>query len=156
MVGKKINTVAIGSDHAGFAYKNKVAEHLRAVGYIVTDVGCPDENSCHYPIFAHRLAREITSGRCDAGILICGTGIGMSIAANKHAGIRAAVCSDEYTAQLTREHNDSNVLCMGARVIDLNKAIKLADIFLSTPFTGGNHAVRLSMINELEEGKFSE
>lgn len=148
--------IAIGSDHAGFAYKTEIIEHLKAQGFEVSDVGCPSEESCHYPLFAHRLCELITSGECEAGILICGTGIGMSIAANKHAGIRAAVCNDEYTARLTREHNDSNVLCLGARVINLETAEKLVDIFLSTGFTGGNHATRLAMIKKLEDGSFSD
>lgn len=153
---KNNRKIAIGSDHAGFAYKVKIAAHLSARGFDVRDVGCPGEESCHYPLFAHRLCRKITDGECEAGILICGTGIGMSIAANKHAGIRAAVCSDEYTARLTREHNDSNVLCLGARVIGLETALSLADIFLSSDFTGGNHAVRLELIKKIEENSLPD
>ena len=118
LIMKGFKKVAIGSDHAGFTYKARLLEHLRKAGYEVTDVGCDSEERCHYPLFAHRLCRLVQNGTCRYGILVCGTGIGMSMAANKHRGIRAAVCSDEYSTKMTREHNDANVLCLGARVVD--------------------------------------
>ncbi len=151
-----IKKVAVGSDHAGFEYKNRLAAYLRERGYEVTDVGCDSEESCHYPIFAHRLCRLIQDGKCDAGILICGTGIGMSIAANKHKGIRAAACSEAFSARLTREHNDANVLCLGARVIDYPTAQSLSELFLTTEFVGGKHATRVAMLADIENGTFKE
>lgn len=151
-----IKKVAVGSDHAGFEYKNRLAAYLRERGYDVTDVGCDSEESCHYPIFAHRLCRLIQDGKCDAGILICGTGIGMSIAANKHKGIRAAACSEAFSARLTREHNDANVLCLGARVIDYPTAQSLSELFLTTEFVGGKHATRIAMLADIENGTFKE
>ncbi len=151
-----IKKVAVGSDHAGFEYKNRLAAYLRERGYEVTDVGCDSEESCHYPIFAHRLCRLIQDGKCDAGILICGTGIGMSIAANKHKGIRAAACSEAFSARLTREHNDANVLCLGARVIDYPTAQSLSELFLTTEFVGGKHATRVTMLADIENGTFKE
>ena len=151
-----IKKVAVGSDHAGFEYKNRLAAYLRERCYDVTDVGCDSEESCHYPIFAHRLCRLIQDGKCDAGILICGTGIGMSIAANKHKGIRAAACSEAFSARLTREHNDANVLCLGARVIDYPTAQSLSELFLTTEFVGGKHATRIAMLADIENGTFKE
>lgn len=151
-----IKKVAVGSDHAGFEYKKRLAAYLRERGYEVTDVGCDSEESCHYPIFAHRLCRLIQDGKCDAGILICGTGIGMSIAANKHKGIRAAACSEAFSARLTREHNDANVLCLGARVIDYPTAQSLSELFLTTEFVGGKHATRVAMLADIENGTFKE
>lgn len=151
-----IKKVAVGADHAGFEYKNRLAAYLRERGYEVTDVGCDSEESCHYPIFAHRLCTLIQEGKCDAGVLICGTGIGMSIAANKHKGIRAAACSEAFSAQLTREHNDANVLCLGARVIDYPTAQALSELFLTTEFIGGKHATRVAMLSDIENGTFKE
>lgn len=148
----KIKTIAVGSDHAGYPYKEKLFEHLRSEGYEVFDVGCYSEESCHYPLFAHKLCNLIQSGKCQCGILFCGTGIGMSIAANKHRGIRAAALSDEYTATLTRQHNDANVLCLGARVIGYEKAERLVEMFLNTEFMGGKHATRVDMFKEIEDG----
>jgi ribose 5-phosphate isomerase B len=146
--------IAIGSDHAGFAYKQKLAEHLRGEGYEVHDVGCFSEESCHYPVFAHKLCELVQNNICECGILICGTGIGMSMAANKHRGIRAAALSDEYSAELTRQHNDANVLCLGARVVEYEKAEKLADIFLNTAFMGGKHSLRIAMFGDFENNCF--
>lgn len=151
-----ITSIAIGSDHAGYDYKQAVKAHLRERGFDVRDVGCDSNESCHYPVFAHRLCELIQNGECKAGILICGTGIGMSIAANKHKGIRAAVCSDPYSAELTRQHNDANVLCLGARVIGYADAESLTDIFLDTAFIGGKHATRVAMLKDIEDGCFKE
>lgn len=144
-----INRIVIGSDHAGYELKLKVIEHLENLGISVTDVGTDSTESCDYPIFADALCKKIQLGEFERGILVCGTGIGMSIAANKHAGIRAACCSDTYSARLTREHNDANVLCFGARVIGEGLACDLADIFVSTEYMGGKHARRVQMLDEL-------
>ena len=153
---KIFNKVAVGCDHAAYEEKQKLIAHLRELGYEVKDCGCDSSESCHYPIFAHRLCTSIQSGESEIGILICGTGIGMSIAANKHKGIRAAACSEAFSAELTRQHNDANVLCLGARVIDYDKIQSLTDLFLSTEFMGGKHAIRVGMLSEIENGTFSE
>ncbi len=144
-----INRIVIGSDHAGYELKLKIIEHLEDQGIAVTDVGTDSAESCDYPVFADALCKRIQLGDFERGILVCGTGIGMSIAANKHSGIRAACCSDTYSARLTREHNDANVLCFGARVIGEGLACDLADIFVSTEYMGGKHARRVQMLDEL-------
>ena len=145
--------IAIGCDHAGFAIKNVIIEHITKKGYDVVDVGTNSADSCHYPIYAHALCEKIQNGECELGILICGTGIGMSMVANKHKGIRAACCSEAFSAELTRRHNDANVLCFGARVIDTEKALELTKIFVSTEYeglTGGRHKQRLDKIAAIE------
>ena len=136
--------IAIGCDHAGFAIKNIISEHIKNKGYEVVDVGTNSADSCHYPIYAHALCEKIQSGECELGILICGTGIGMSMAANKHKGIRAACCSDTFSARLTREHNDANVLCFGERVVGAGLAVDLVDAFLGAEYlNNGNHVTRV-------------
>ena len=141
--------IAIGSDHAGFEYKEALKEHLKNEGYLVEDEGCFSTESCDYPIFAKKVANEVASGKAEYGVLICGTGIGMSMCANKIKGIRAAVVGDEFSAAATREHNDANIICMGARVIDLEKATKFLDIFLSTSFSNGeNHVRRIGLLED--------
>ena len=144
-----INRIVIGSDHAGYELKLKIIEHLEDQGIAVTDVGTDSAESCDYPVFADALCKRIQLGDFERGILVCGTGIGMSLGANKHSGIRAACCSDTYSARLTREHNDANVLCFGARVIGEGLACDLADIFVSTEYMGGKHARRVQMLDEL-------
>jgi ribose 5-phosphate isomerase B len=147
--------IAIGCDHAGFAIKNIIIEHIKNKGYEVVDVGTNSADSCHYPIYAHALCEKIQSGECERGILICGTGIGMSMAANKHKGIRAACCSDTFSARLTREHNDANVLCFGERVVGAGLAAELVDAFLGAEYlNGGNHVTRVKMIEDIENGNF--
>ena len=147
--------IAIGCDHAGFAVKNVIIEHITKKGYQVVDVGTDSADSCHYPIYAHAVCEKIQSGECGLGILICGTGIGMSMAANKHKGIRAACCSDTFSARLTREHNDANVLCFGERVVGQGLAIDLVDEFLEAKYLGnGNHLTRVKMISDIENGNF--
>ena len=141
--------IVIGADHAGYELKNIVARHLSEKGYTVFDVGTDSADSCDYPIFADALCKKIQLGECELGILVCGTGIGMSIAANKHSGIRAACCSDTYSAKLTRQHNDANVLCFGARVVGEGLALELVDIFVDTEYEGGKHARRVAMLDEL-------
>lgn len=141
--------IAMGSDHAGYEMKLVLAEHLKERGYEVKDFGTYSTDSCDYPDFAKAVAKAVVDGEAERGILVCGTGIGMSIAANKVKGIRAAVLSDEFSAQATREHNDANILCLGARVIDNDKAIKLLDIFMDTPFSEGvNHIRRISKLEQ--------
>lgn len=148
--------IVIGCDHAATELKDIVREHLTARGFAVTDVGTYTAESCNYPVFAHRACTKIQNGEADLGILICGTGIGMSLVANKHRGIRAACCSDTFSARLTRQHNDANVLCFGARVVGMGLALDLVDNFIDTEFEGGKHAVRIDMITAVENGTFSE
>lgn len=144
--------IAIGCDHAGFRLKGVLSAHLEAAGHTVKDVGCFSEESCDYPDIAVALGKEITDGECQRGILICGTGIGMSIAANKLRGIRAACCSDTFSARFTRLHNDANVLCIGARVVGEGLAVDLADLFIGTDFENqGNHPRRVAKISAIEE-----
>lgn len=144
-----VKKIVVGCDHAAYELKLKVVEHLKERGFDVTDVGTNSSDSCDYPVFADALCKKLQNGECERGILICGTGIGMSIAANKHAGIRAACCSDSYSARLTREHNDANVLCFGARVVGEGTALDLVDIFVDTEYMGGKHARRVAMLDEL-------
>ena len=146
--------IVIGCDHAGFQLKNQVIATLKDAGYDVLDVGTYSEESCSYPAIAHELCTKIQSGERELGILICGTGIGMSLCANKHKGIRAACCSDVFSARLTRNHNDANVLCFGARVVGYGVAMDLVNAFLEAEFEGGRHAVRVDLITATEEGNF--
>ena len=147
--------IAIGCDHAATTLKAVVIEHLKARGFEPVDVGTHSTASCHYPVYAHAVCEKIQSGECPLGILICGTGIGMSIAANKHVGIRAACCSDTFSARLTREHNDANVLCFGERVVGAGLAVDLVDAFLDAEYAnGGNHLTRVAMLAEIEKGNF--
>lgn len=143
--------IVLGCDHAGFNIKDKVKEHIESKGYEVVEVGTYSSASCHYPVFAKAACKKILDGECELGILICGTGIGMSIAANKHNGIRAACCSDVFSARLTREHNDANVLCFGERVVGLGLALDLVDAFLGAEYlNNGNHVTRVAMLSEIE------
>jgi ribose 5-phosphate isomerase B len=143
--------IAIGCDHAGFSMKDTVIEHIKERGFECVDVGTYSADSCHYPVYAHKVCDKILSGECELGILICGTGIGMSIAANKHDGIRAACCSDTFSARLTREHNDANVLCFGERVVGRGLALDLVDAFLDAEYlNSGNHVTRVKMLSDIE------
>ena len=147
--------IVLGCDHAGFNIKDAVIAHLKEQGHDVLEVGTFSSDSCHYPIFAHAACEKILDGTCELGILICGTGIGMSIAANKHDGIRAACCSDVFSARLTREHNNANVLCFGERVVGIGTALDLVDAFLGATYAnGGNHLTRVAMLSEIEKGTF--
>ena len=138
--------LAIASDHAGVDYKKRLIEHLEKQGYDCINLGTDTEESVDYPVYADRVCGKITSGECALGILISGTGIGMSIAANKHKGIRAALCSDTESAALTRQHNDANVLCLGARILPFEKAVQITDAFLNAEFLGGRHQRRVDML----------
>ena len=146
----KTNKVVIGCDHAGFELKCKLIEHLKGAGYDVLDVGTDSTASCDYPIFAEKVADAITSGARELGILVCGTGIGMSMAANKCRGIRACACSDTFSARLTINHNDANILCIGARVVGEGLAYDLVDAFLTAEFEGGKHQRRVDLITAIE------
>ena len=139
--------LAIGCDHGGYALKQEILAHLKKRGVEVKDFGTYNEDSCDYPIYARAVAQAVTSGECERGILICGTGIGISIAANKVSGVRCALCGDCFSAQATREHNDANVLALGARVTGPGLALKIVDTFLDTPFSNDErHIRRISLI----------
>ncbi len=142
-------TVAIGADHAGFALKEAIRAHFTAVEFI--DVGTYSEASCDYPDYAVAVARKVISGEAETGVLVCGTGVGMSMTANRVPGIRAAACSESYTARLTRDHNDANVLCIGSRVVGEGVAIDIVQAWLETGFGGGErHVRRLEKMRALE------
>ena len=143
-------TVALASDHAGFPLKEALKKLLAAEGYEVLDAGTDSAESCDYPVYAEKGCRLVLDGKADRAVLCCGTGIGMSIAANKIRGIRAACCSDVFSARYTRLHNDANVLCLGARVVGEGLAWELVSVFVSTGFEGGKHARRGGLITELE------
>ena len=142
--------IAIGSDHGGYLLKEEKKKHLKEKGYEFKDFGTDSTASCDYPVYAEKVCRAVQSGECEKGILICGTGIGMSMCANKCKGIRAAVCGDHFSAEFTRKHNNANVLCLGARVIGAGVAMQLVDIFLTTEYEGGRHEKRVEMMMQLE------
>ncbi len=145
-----IKKIVIGSDHAGLALKSKVIEHLRDRGLEVLDVGTYSTDSCNYPDYARALCKKIQSGEFEIGILICGTGVGMSMAANKHNGIRAACVSDIFSARMTRPHNNANVLCIGERVVGPGLAFDLVDAFIDSEYLGGRHEARVSILTDIE------
>lgn len=139
--------IALGSDHGGYGLKQEVIKHLEERRIEYKDYGCYSEESCDYPIYGKKVAEAVAGGECEFGIIICGTGIGISISANKVPGIRAALCHDCFSAQATREHNNANILAMGARVIGPGLALKIVDTFLDTPFSNEErHVRRISMI----------
>jgi len=143
--------IAIGADHAGFAAKEEIKNVIRALGHQVVDEGTTSDQSVDYPDYAEKVARSVVSGAADRGVLICGTGIGMAIAANKIPGIRAAVVTDEKTADLSRRHNDSNVFAAGARISPLPRIAEALKVWLQTPFEGGRHQNRVNKIVALEK-----
>ena len=138
--------IAIGCDHGGLEIKNAIIEDLKNKGVECIDFGTTTTDSVDYPVYAKKVCAAVQSGDCTLGILCCGTGIGMSMTANKQKGIRAAVLSDAFSAEMTRRHNNANVLCLGGRVIDSAKAVELANIFLNTPYEGGRHDKRIAMM----------
>ena len=138
--------IALASDHAGFDYKERVKALLDEKGLEWKDYGTHSEERADYPDFAHKGAEGIRSGECEHGIFVCGTGIGISIAANRHAGIRASACQIVEAARMTRLHNDSNVLCIGQRLVDWDTAVKMIDVWLATEFEGGRHTPRIGKI----------
>ena len=143
--------ICIGSDHAAFELKNHIKEYLTDKGYEVKDIGVNAPISVNYPAYGEKVAKAVASGECEFGIVICGTGIGMSMAASRVKGIRCALCTNTYMARLAREHNNANVIALGARVIGSGIAEEMVDIFLTTDFEGGRHAVRVALLDEIKE-----
>ena len=141
--------IALGSDHGGYGLKQEIIKYLEEKGIEYKDYGCYDESPCDYPVFGKKAARAVASGECEKGILICGTGIGISIAANKIKGIRAALCHDVFSAKATREHNDANMLAMGARVVGPGLALMIVDTFLNTEFSNAER--HQNRIDQLED-----
>lgn len=146
--------IALGCDHGGFEHKNAIAEHLKNRGFEICDFGIYENTPVDYPDIALKVASSIVKKENDLGILVCGTGIGMSLAANKVKGIRAAACSDHFSAKYTRLHNNANILCLGGRVIGVGTALELTDLFVDTEFEGGRHQNRINKITEIENGGF--
>lgn len=146
--------VYLGCDHGGLNIKNAIIEYLKEKGMEYTDFGCYTDESVDYPVYAYKVATAVADDNTSLGILCCGTGIGISMAANKVKGIRAAVCTNEFMAEMTRRHNNSNIIALGGRIIDEPTAVKLADIFLNTEFEGDRHTKRVDMITAIENGTF--
>ncbi len=148
---KIMNKIAIGSDHAGFGLKEDVLGLLKDLNIDIVDCGTNTTESVDYPDFGARVSELVSSGEVERGILICGTGIGMSIVANKYPNVRAALCNDLFSAKMSRLHNDANILALGSRVIEKNLAAEIVKVWLSTPFEGGRHLKRLDKIRKIEE-----
>ncbi len=143
--------ICIGSDHGGFLLKEEVINRLQSKGYEIINHGCFDQSSVDYPVYGIKVARDVANSICDFGILICTTGIGMSIVANKIKGVRAALVTNIEAAKLTREHNNTNVICIGAKYTPIEEAVNYIETFINTDFTYGRHEKRVNMINEVEE-----
>ncbi len=143
--------IAIGSDHGGYALKEHIKAYLMSKGITCLDVGCDSLDSCDYPVFGKAVGEAVASGQCEKGIVVCTTGIGISISANKVKGIRCALCADSFTAEMTRRHNDSNVLALGAGIVGPNLADRIVDVFLSTEFEGGRHERRVNLMMDIEK-----
>jgi ribose 5-phosphate isomerase B len=146
--------IAYGTDHAAADIRSEIIEHIRKKGHEVVDYGSASPESCDYPDFASQVAQAVSEGKAEKGILSCGTGIGMGIVANKFKGVRAAVVHNEYTAVMSRNHNDANVLCMGARILDLEAMKKIIDVWLELEPEGGRHQRRVQKIREIEKENF--
>ena len=146
--------IALGCDHGGFNLICAIKKYLDEKGIEYKEFGTFSDDSVDYPIYAYKVAKAVTEGDCELGILCCGTGIGISMAANKVKGVRAAVVNNEFGAEMTRRHNHANILCMGGRVIDEAQAVKFTDIFLNTPEEGGRHDKRVAMVTAIEDGTF--
>lgn len=142
------NKIAIGSDHGGFRLKESIIQHLRGMNIEFQDFGTYDEESCDYPDYAKKVASAVAEGDFNKGILVCGTGIGVSIVANKYKGIRAALCCDTFSAKASRAHNDANILCLGQRVIGEGLALDIVDVWLESEFEAGRHKIRVEKIEE--------
>jgi ribose 5-phosphate isomerase B len=145
--------IMIGADHAGFELKEKVAQHLHRLGHEVVDVGTHGKSSVDYPVYAFQVAEGVAKATADRGILICGSGIGMCITANRVPGVRAALTNEPYAAKMSRRHNDSNVLCLGGRFIGEDLAMAIIDVWLTEPFEGDRHARRIAMIDTLTQNR---
>lgn len=145
--------IAIGNDHAATALKFEIKEYLESQGYEVVNFGTDTNDSCDYPVYGAAVGRAVASGECDYGVLICGTGVGISLAANKIKGVRACVCSEPVTARLTRAHNNANIIAFGARIVGSEMAKAIVDTFLKTEFEGGRHQRRVDLISKIEDGE---
>ena len=143
--------IAIANDHAAVEMKQEIMEYLRELGHEVTDYGANSHDSCHYPDFGEKVGRVVAAGEADCGVLICGTGVGISIAANKVRGVRAAVCSEPTTARLVKEHNNANIIAFGARIVGIETAKDIVKAYLDAEFMGGRHQTRVDMIHAIEE-----
>ena len=142
--------ISLGCDHGGYALKEHIKAYLESKGHEVVDCGTYSTDSCDYPIFGEAAARKVQSGECERGIVICTTGIGISIAANKVNGIRCALCSDSLSAEMTRRHNDANIIAMGAGIVGPNLARRMVEVFLNTEFEGGRHARRVALLDSIQ------
>lgn len=142
--------IALGSDHGGYGLKQHIRDYLDSHGLDYRDFGCMDESNCDYPVYAKAAAESVASGQCEKGIVICTTGIGISIAANKVKGIRCALCSDSLSAEMTRRHNDANIIAMGAGIVGPNLARRMVEVFLNTEFEGGRHARRVALLDSIQ------
>lgn len=145
--GNSMKKIIVASDHGGYELKNNIKEYLIDLNYEVTDIGTDTKESCDYPVFANKLCERILSGEFEKGILFCGTGLGMALAANRHKGIRAVCVSDTYSAKMSREHNNSNVLTLGERVLGFGLAREIVDVWLKSEFSSGRHQKRLDMLD---------
>lgn len=145
--------IAIGNDHVAVDLKNIIKEHLESKGYEVVNFGTDTTDSCDYPVYGKKVADAVASGECELGVLICGTGVGISMAANKTKGVRAVVCSEPYTAKLSRMHNNSNIVAFGARVVGEELAKMIVDEFLAAEYEGGRHQRRVDLLTKIEEGE---
>ncbi|MEA4902726.1 ribose 5-phosphate isomerase B [Desulfitobacterium sp.] len=145
--------IALGADHGGFELKNEILTHLKEQGIEVLDLGTNSKESVDYPEFGFKVGKAVLRGDADLGIVICGTGLGISMAANKIPGIRAALCTETYSARMSREHNNANVLALGGRVTGVGLAMDIVDIFIKTPFAGGRHARRVNLLTSIENGE---
>jgi len=150
MADKGLRRVAVGADHAGYPIKDRIKDLLQKKGYEVIDFGAHSAESVDYPDYAKQVAQCVAQAQCERGVLVCGTGLGMAIAANKIQGIRAATCNDTYTARMAAEHTDANVLCVGARVVDADHAVAIVEEWLKGKFGGGRHQRRIDKITDLE------
>lgn len=139
--------IALASDHGGFQLKEAIKDHLKKRSYEVVDLGTDTVDSVDYPLYGQACGEAVASGRAEKGIICCGTGIGISIAANKVAGIRCGLCTSPYMAEMTRKHNDANILALGGRILETSEALKIVDVFLDTPFEGGRHQKRVDMLD---------
>ena len=145
--------IALGADHGGYELKNEVRTHLENQGIEVLDLGTNSKESVDYPKYGFMVGDAIINGKADLGVIVCGTGLGISMAANKVPGIRAAVCTETYSARMAREHNNANILALGGRVVGVGLALDIVDIFIKTPFAGGRHARRVDLISSIEKGE---
>ena len=142
--------IAVGSDHGGLEYKNAIKEHLEKQGHKVTDVGTYTSDSCHYPVFGEAVARKVANNECDFGVVVCTSGEGIAIAANKVPGVRCGIAYNDDVARLMRQHNNANVIAFGQKFMELDDVLRRVDIFLSTEFEGGRHQTRVDLINNIK------